>query len=227
MTGFHKAHELLPTRPLTGLSPWRLRRSQRKLSRPIQQLDLFRREPALETVRLNRSLTRIRGHGAQVPDCGLDLALPFRWQAPHLRKESARSLLLLGGQVLPHLHAIQHSLLLFGRQAAEALQPLLEPLLALRREPPKLRIVLQRLFLLRRRNVFILPQPLAGMMSLQRRTLRRTWHALRTRHILSPWRWLMLRGAVILLRHGRCCAGDCQRQGEDRRPPEHRHGLSL
>ena len=71
--------------------------------------------------------------------------------------------------MLPNLHAVQHPLLLLRRQAVEVLQPVLQHLLALRRQAAKLRIALQRPALLFGRNSLILAQPLPGMMPLLRR----------------------------------------------------------
>jgi hypothetical protein len=51
-------------------------------------------------------------------------------------------LLLLGSQVLPGFHTVQNPLLLLGRAPAEVLQSLLQLLLPLRGQSPKLRIVL-------------------------------------------------------------------------------------
>ena len=67
--------------------------------------------------------------------------------------------------MLPGFHAVQNAPLPVLREAAEALQLLPELLLPLRRKIAELGIVLQRLLLLSRRHVFVLPQPFTGMMS--------------------------------------------------------------
>ena len=166
----------------------------------------------------------LRGrHAAQIADCILDHAAPFRGKIPHLRIESPRLLLLLRSQVLPDFHAVQHPLLLLGWQVVEVLQTILEPLLTLGREAAELRIAVQHLPLLLRRKILILAQPLPGMVALKRRPIhrgRRTHLPLRT-VLRRPRR----RRCIAPLRHAR--RGTSQRQrGSDRRYVG-RHGLAL
>jgi hypothetical protein len=73
---------------------------------------------------------------------------------------------LLGSQVLPSFHSIQNSLLLFRWPPAEILQPLHISLLLLRWKPLKIWIASQRAPLLLWRRIFVLTQPLPGMVSL-------------------------------------------------------------
>src|ERR1700682_397113 len=149
-------------RPLIALTA--VGRRQRKLGNPIQQATLLRRKLVLESVRVNRLLTLFGRHVAQIVDRALHHLPAFRRQILELRKKLLGLLFLLRSQMLPGFHAVQDALLPILRKAAEALQLLLEFLLPLRRKVAELGITLQRLLLLIRRHVFVLPQPLAGMM---------------------------------------------------------------
>src|SRR5581483_9157414 len=55
-------------------------------------------------------------------------------------------------------------------QSAEAFQSLAQPVLALRGQPPELGVAVKRFLLLLRRNIFVLAQPITGMMLLTRLT---------------------------------------------------------
>ena len=85
-----------------------------------------------------------------------------------MSSDSTEFLLLLRGQVFPGFHASQHLLLTLRRHGIEALQALFKALLAFRRKPAKLRIILERAPLLVRRETAIVIEPLSGMMSLVR-----------------------------------------------------------
>jgi len=85
-----------------------------------------------------------------------------------LSSNSTEFLLLLRGQVFPGFHASQHLLLTVGRHGIEPLQALFKALLAFRRKPAKLRIILERAPLLVRRETAIAIEPLSGMMPLVR-----------------------------------------------------------
>ena len=49
---------------------------------------------------------------------------PLRGELLHLLVNLTRLLFLLGSQVLPNFHTVQHALLLLRRQRGEMLQPL-------------------------------------------------------------------------------------------------------
>jgi len=74
-----------------------------------------------------------------------------------------RAVFLLRGQMSERIHAIQHLLPLLRRQAVEPIQLILQTLLLLRWKAAELRIILQRLFLLFRRQILVLAQPLSGV----------------------------------------------------------------
>ena len=85
-----------------------------------------------------------------------------------MSSNSTEFLLLLRGQVFPGFHASQHLLLTVGRHGIEPLQALFKTLLAFRRKPAKLRIILERAPLLVRRETAIAIEPLSRMMPLVR-----------------------------------------------------------
>jgi hypothetical protein len=64
--------------------------------------------------------------------------------------------LLLGGQVLPGLHAVEHLQLLLWWQAGKMLQSLAQDLLSIGWQPTKSRIILQSVFLLCRGEILVL-----------------------------------------------------------------------
>src|SRR5579871_5954062 len=111
--------------------------------------------------------------------------------------------------MFPGLHPIEFLDLFFRREIRKVLQPLTQHLLPLRRQFLKCRIVLQSFFLLVRRQVFVAPQPVAGMaagLALSLR-LRGTHFSLRSRGahlwLMLFWLsllWLMLLGLTLSLR---------------------------
>ena len=68
------------------------------------------------------SWSLLRRHPAHVPDRAVDGLAAVGRQSLELLKELARPLLLIGGQVLPGFHAVEHAFLLLRRQAGEMLQ---------------------------------------------------------------------------------------------------------
>ena len=80
-----------------------------------------------------------------------------------LPKQLTRAFFLIGGQVLPGLHAVEHALLLIGRQAGKTLQLLLQALLLLRGELAEFGVVLQFATLLFGGKIAILAKPVAGV----------------------------------------------------------------
>ena len=73
----------------------------------------------------------------------------------HLLVNLTRLLFLLGSQMLPNLHTVQHALLLLRGQGRKMLQPLPEQLLLIGRQTAECRIALQGTFLLPRRYVLV------------------------------------------------------------------------
>ena len=87
--------------------------------------------------------------------------------------------------MLPGFHSPQNLLLAVWRQAVEALQSLLKPLLTVARKIAKLRVIFKRPPLLFQRLLAMLIQPLAGMVSFcwrligPRRPIFSLWFGLR------------------------------------------------
>src|SRR5713226_1039261 len=194
-------------RPLLVLPTlgWR----QRQLRNPGQESSLLRRKLA-EAAGLDGPLPCLRRHRAQRADRVLHCLTPFRRKTLKLRVELPRLLFLRGSEVLPGLHAIQNALLPLRRQAAEMFQTLPQPLLPLRRQVAELGIIFQRLLLLLRRKIFVLAQPLTGVMSLRL--------ALLGRLPLFPATVV----AAVLCHAGR---GACEHERQASRCRRHRHGL--
>lgn len=196
------------------------RRRQRQPGSPVQQPTFFRCERAPEAGRVDHPLPLLGWHVSQPTNRVLHHLAALRRQIPHLREHAAGLLLLLGSQVLPNFHSVQHALLLLGRQAVEVLQPVFQSLLALRRQAAELGIILQRASLLLRRNALIPAQPLAGMMSLRRRLVRLRWWMLRRRMLGRRMRHI-----TIVLRSA--CRGKAHRHGQAGHGPASRFGLPL
>ena len=97
------------------------RGGERQPGGSVQQISFLGRERVPETCGLDDELALWGRHAAQIADGILHHAAPFRGKIPHLRIKSPRLLLLLRSQVLPDFHAVQHPLLLLGRQAVEML----------------------------------------------------------------------------------------------------------
>jgi hypothetical protein len=70
----------------------------------------------LETVGIDHLLALWGRHSSQVTDRCADHAPPIRWELLHLPENLTCLLFLIGSQVLPRFHAIQHALLLLRRQ---------------------------------------------------------------------------------------------------------------
>jgi len=136
---------------------------ERKTRRPVEQAAFLRRKLVSIFVRVDEPVALFRRHAAHVADRMVDGLTPVRGQLPELLKELARLLLLIGRQVLPGFHAVEHALLLLRRQAGKMLQPLPQLRLLRRRKPAELRIVFERAALLRRRQILIAPEPVSGM----------------------------------------------------------------
>jgi hypothetical protein len=100
-------------------------------------------------------LPLIGRHSAQSTNRAFHHLATLGRKAPHLLKQSARLLFLLGSEVLPSFHAFQDPVLLLRRQCAETFQPLAQPVLPLRRQAAELRIAVERFLLFLRRNVFV------------------------------------------------------------------------
>jgi hypothetical protein len=103
---------------------------------------------------------------AHAADCLVDGLTAVWRQLPELLKELARPLLLIGRQVLPGFHAVEHSFLLLRRQAGKMLQPVLQSGLLLLRKPTELRIVFEGAVLLRGWQILIAAEPVAGVAGL-------------------------------------------------------------
>ena len=133
---------------------------------------LWRRERALVLVRVDELVALFRCQVAHAADRPVDGLAAIGRQLPELLKNLARMLLLILSQVLPGFHAVEHAFLLLRRQVGKMLQPVLQPVLLLRRELPKLRIVFESAALLRGRQIFIAAEPVSGVPGLVLRTMR-------------------------------------------------------
>src|SRR5580692_2193963 len=140
-------------------SGWR----KRQFGSTAQNASFFGRELFLVGVAVNLTLARFRRHCPQGLDGISHRLSALRRELLHLRMKLPRRVFLLGRQVPPGVHAIQHLLTLLRRQVVETIQLILQLLLLLRREVAELRIVFQRLFLLLGRHVLMLAQPLSGV----------------------------------------------------------------
>jgi len=144
-------------------------RSERQARGAAHQFALLVGEFPFEAIRVDDLLALIGGHRTQVIDCFVDQPAPIWGQLLHFFENLTSLLLLLGSQMLPGLHAIQHPKLLLRRQAGETLQAIAKYLLTARGKVAKGRVILQGLLLLVRRQVFVLTQPVAGVPLLARR----------------------------------------------------------
>ncbi len=102
--------------------------------------------------------------------------------------------------MLPGFHAVEHLELLLGRQAGEVLEALAKDLLALGRQAAERRIILQCVFLFRRRKVFVLTQPISSVSLLRSRLCRTGNVLLRRWHTLLWCGYARLRGGDTWLR---------------------------
>ncbi len=89
---------------------------QRQAGSPVHYVPFLGRKHALETVGIDPLLALWWRHSPQVADRCADHASPIRWELLHLSENLPSLLLLIGSQVLPGFHAIQHALLLLRRQ---------------------------------------------------------------------------------------------------------------
>ncbi len=145
-------------------------------------------EHAFESVGVDDLFALIGRHGRKVADCGSNHALPVRRQLPQLIANLQSLLLLLGSQMLPGFHAVQHLQLLLRREIGETLQTLAQQLLPLGRQSPECRIALQGFFLLRRWKIFVAAKPIPGVPLL-------SWVRLLTWRLLALRRrrcWMLL-----------------------------------
>jgi len=113
----------------------------------------------LEAIRGHYLIALLLWHRSQVTGSSHHHPAAVRWKLLHL----PHLIFLLRGQVLPGFLTVQHSQLLLRRQARKMLQALPKLLLLFRRQALECGIVFQRAFLLRRRDVFVAPQPVAAM----------------------------------------------------------------
>ena len=128
--------------------------------------------------------------------------------------------------MLPGVHAIEHAQLLLRRKVGEVLQPLPQQVLLPGWQPAKCGIILQRPFLLGRRHVFILAEPvtsmslrlLRGMLLRTIRVLLRGWIMRLLRRGMRLWCWSALRrGSMLRWGRGRVMLkSSCSRQAGDR-----------
>jgi len=178
--GFEHAHPHKPLRPYplhhcekcSTLELFRRFRMQafaggeRKTRRPVEQAAFLRRELIPIFVGVDEPVALFARQAAHPADCLVNGLTPVRGQLPELLKELARLLLLVGRQVLPSFHAVEHALLLLRRQAGKMLQPLPQLRLLLRGKPAELGIVFERAALLRRRQILIAAEPVPGVAGL-------------------------------------------------------------
>jgi hypothetical protein len=139
---------------------------ERKTRRPIEQAAFLRRELVPILIGVDEPVALFRRQSAHPADRPVDGLTPVRGQLPELLKELARLLLLIGRQVLPGFHAVEHALLLLRRQAGKMLQPLPQLRLLLWGKLAELRIVFERAALLRRRKILIAAEPVSGVAGL-------------------------------------------------------------
>ena len=140
--------------------------AERKTGRPAKQATFPGREFIPIFVGVDEPVAPFGRQAAHAADGPVDGLTPGRGQLPELLKELARLLLLIGRQVLPGFHAVEHALLLLRRQAGKMLQPLPQLRLLLRGKPAELRIVFERAALLRRRQILIAAEPVSGVAGL-------------------------------------------------------------
>jgi hypothetical protein len=138
-------------------------RSERKAGRPAEQAAFPRRELIPVFVGIDEPVALFRRHAAHAANRPVDGLTAVGRQLFELLKELARLLLLIGRQVLPGSHAVEHALLLLRRQAGKMLQPLPQLRLLLRGKPAELWIVFERAALLRRRQILIAAEPVSGV----------------------------------------------------------------
>lgn len=113
------------------------------LDHAADQVLFLWRECALEAVRVHHALALVRRHLLQALKGDAHRSAAVIWNVVHLLMQLLQPLLLRFWKVVKLLHAVQHALLLLRRHGIEVPQTLFELLLALRREPLKLRIALQ------------------------------------------------------------------------------------
>jgi hypothetical protein len=142
---------------------------------------------------LDFPLTCLRWHSAQRLDGVSHGLLAVRGKALELRIQRPELLFLLRRQVLPGFHAPEDLLLPIWWHAIEVLQALFEFLLAIARQTPELRVILQRAFLLIKRLLAMLVQPLPRVMALCGRLIR-------ARNLTFPQRRLRCLGLGLKLR---------------------------
>jgi len=136
-----------------------------------EQAAFLRGERASVLVGVDEPVALFGRQAAHAADRPVDGLAAVGRQLPELLKELARPLLLIGSQVLPGFHAVEHALLLLRRQAGKILQPSVQLSLLRRRKSSELRIVFERAVLLRGWQIFIAAQPVSGVAGL---VLRRT-----------------------------------------------------
>lgn len=89
---------------------------QRQPGSTAHDIPLLGRKHVLETVGIDHLLALGGRHSPQVANCCADHAPAIRWKLLHLPENLTCLLFLIGGQVLPGFHAIQHALLLLRWQ---------------------------------------------------------------------------------------------------------------
>ena len=149
-----------------------LRRRQRQPGSAAHDVSFLGREHPFEPLGIDHLFALSRGHSAQVANCCAHHAPPVRRKLLHLPEDLPSLLFLVGGQMLPGFHAVQHALLLLRRQIGKMLQPLPELLLMLWRQPAELGIALQSPLLLIGRHIFVTTQPVARVAGLSSCILR-------------------------------------------------------
>lgn len=133
-------------------------------------------EIAFKAVGVDDLLALLGRHGTQISHRCAHHALAVRRKLTKLAVELARLILLLGSQMFPRLHSVQHLQLPLRRETREMLQSLPQQLLPLCRQTPERWITLQRAFLLFWWEILVPPEPVAGMALLLRMGLGRALH---------------------------------------------------
>ena len=120
-------------------------------------------EHTLEAIGVYDCLALIGRHRTQVLNRGSQHALPVGWQLLHLLENLLRLLFLLGGQVLPSIHAVEHAQLLLRGQTGKVLESLSQLLLPFRWKTMECRVILERSFLFIGWQIFVATQPIADV----------------------------------------------------------------
>ena len=154
---------------------WTFGWSERQAGCAAHHLALLVGEHAFEAVGVDDGLALVGRHRPKIAHSSGHHALTIGRELPHLAEDLPSLLFLLGGEMFPGLHAVQHAQLLLRREIGKVLQSLAQPVLSLRRQAAERGIVLQCAFLFFRRQIFVPTKPVAGVSTNRQRSLRLPW----------------------------------------------------